>query len=70
MADFCKQCSIALFGEDCGDMKGLCEDGFYVTVICEGCGVTCVNHLGECIFEDCFEKGHKPTVIEGVANEH
>lgn len=60
MADFCKQCSITEFGEDYGDLAGLStpEDtaaGLYPIVICEGCGVIQVNHLGECISSDCLE---------------
>ena len=43
MADFCKQCSIKLFGEDFGDFKGITEQadweaGMACIVLCEGCG--------------------------------
>lgn len=60
MADFCKQCSVALFGEDFGDLKGICPDDpeFVAPVICEGCGGTLVNHDGECVY-DCL-KHHVP----------
>jgi len=62
MADFCRQCSIEIFGEDCGDLKGLSaeqdtENGLYAGVLCEGCGPTLVNHIGVCINKDCL-KGH------------
>jgi hypothetical protein len=61
MADFCKKCSIKNFGEDYGDLEGLITEtetkqGFVSSpVICEGCGVIQVNHLGECISKDCEE---------------
>lgn len=37
MADFCKECSIENFNADYGDLLGLCQDGEYAWVICEGC---------------------------------
>lgn len=54
MADFCSQCSTAIFGTDYEDMKGLCtldqnKNDLYSCVLCEGCGGTLVNYLGECI---------------------
>lgn len=58
MADFCKQCSEYIFGEDFGDMRGLVTEdqflkqGVCANVLCEGCGVTQVNHLGECVHHD------------------
>lgn len=61
MADFCKQCSIATFGEDYGDLAGLgkpddvLEEGMGYPVICEGCGYILVNKAGECITPDCLE---------------
>jgi hypothetical protein len=44
MADFCRHCSIAIFGQDSGDLAGLttAEDmarGLYAGALCEGCGV-------------------------------
>ena len=63
MADFCQQCSIALFGEDLRDLAGivtaedLANGGCWV--ICEGCGATTVDTEGRCLSEDCLEKGHK-----------
>lgn len=54
MADFCQQCSIDIFGEDFKELAYLCEEGMYVTVICEGCGVTCVDHEGRCCVDDCL----------------
>ena len=62
MADFCRQCSLDLFGQDAGDLRGLggkddkpLEPGEGYLVICEGCGPTLVNKDGECIAEDCLE---------------
>lgn len=64
MADFCKQCSIALFGADHGDLKNIgrgetLAPGEGWVCICEGCGPTLVNDDGECI-SDCLEQ-HNPS---------
>ena len=70
MADFCRQCSLQLFGEDFKDLAGLVteeqfkEKHLVSLVICEGCGYTEVNHLGECMIDDCLEKGHPGYVGE------
>lgn len=61
MAEFCKQCSTAIFGEDFGELAGLSTaddtaQGLYALVICEGCGPTQVDHDGACIAPDCIEK--------------
>lgn len=61
MADFCKQCSTKNFGEDNGDLRGLSTDShtkdeLFAHVICEGCGVTLVDHEGRCVNKDCLEK--------------
>lgn len=58
MSDFCKQCSIDLFGKDFEDLRGLTtpadtDNGLYAPAICEGCGFIQVNHEGECITTDC-----------------
>ena len=60
MADFCKQCSIALYDKDFGDLAGLCTKcdngkGLYATVLCEGCGPIQVTWDGTCI-SNCFAK--------------
>ena len=49
MADFCKQTSIELFGEDYKDIYGLCLPGMKVEVLCEECGASSVDHLGVCL---------------------
>lgn len=57
MADFCKQCGIETFGSDFGDLKGMCADGATTHTICEGCGHTEVDHLGNCVSKSCLLKG-------------
>ena len=52
MADFCKQCSIDIFGEDFEDLSGLgygkpLAEGAVYPVLCEGCGYINVNEKGE-----------------------
>lgn len=47
MADFCKKCSLEHFGEDFGDLKGLCLKGEVISTLCEGCGWVKVDHQGE-----------------------
>lgn len=54
MADFCSQCSKEIFGEDLGDLKGLITEeqvnrGLGAPALCEGCGITLVNHEGLCL---------------------
>jgi hypothetical protein len=51
MADFCKECSIEIFGEDFGDLANIStpedtEKELYACVICEGCGYIQVDHTG------------------------
>lgn len=61
MADFCKQCSEKLFGEDIGDLANITKpgdqaEGKYAVVICEGCGPIQVDVDGRCVSVDCLEK--------------
>lgn len=61
MADFCKQCSIDMFGEDFGDLAGITTEedtanSRFVFVICEGCGPTDVDHTGKCVSGTCLRK--------------
>ena len=55
MADFCKTCSEELFGKEVdNDFKGMItqeqiDDGYYMPVLCEGCGYICVDSEGYCI---------------------
>lgn len=61
MADFCKKCSIKMFGRDHEELAGITTEddtrlGYYSTfVICESCGPIQVNHLGECMTPECEE---------------
>jgi hypothetical protein len=64
MADFCTQCSIELFSEDFGDLKGLLKEektqkGLVVRCICEGCGFIEVDHTGKCVAKYCEMHGDK-----------
>lgn len=64
MADFCQQCSIALFDEDFRDTAEVMPreaytDGSGYAVICEGCGYTVVDFDGKCIADWCQEHGTK-----------
>ena len=57
MAEFCKQCSIKVFGEDFSDFENIVTEeqekrGFVIHVLCEECGVTYVNRAGECMRKD------------------
>ena len=56
MADFCKQCSLEVWGEDSKDLAELCDEDQLISVLCEGCGSTVVNSKGICISKDCLEK--------------
>lgn len=61
MADFCKQCSEEVLGEDFGDLAGITqphdtERGLYVEVLCEGCGPTEVDHTGKCVSSHCMKE--------------
>lgn len=60
MSDFCKQCSLDMFGEDLGDLADLSTpadtaNGLFACVICEGCGFILVDHNGLCQSPDCIE---------------
>lgn len=55
MADFCRQCSLHLFDEDCEDLAGLCTEDEMIAVICEGCGQCLVDSDGICISDNCLE---------------
>lgn len=55
MADFCMDCSIELFGEYFGDLKGIVSENNTIWTICEGCGLTYIDHLGKCVYEGCYK---------------
>ena len=61
MADFCKDCSISMFGKDHRDLADITAKesdahGLASVVICEGCGVIQVNSEGECLSDDCLRR--------------
>lgn len=52
MADFCKECSIEIFNDDCGDLAGITttkdmKRGIARLVLCEGCGPILVDPEGK-----------------------
>ncbi len=47
MADFCRQCSEQLFGQDFGDLANIVkEPDMLLHTICEGCGNALVDKDG------------------------
>jgi hypothetical protein len=56
MADFCKQCSVEIFGDDFGELADMCKPGQIILTICEGCGPVQVDHEGTCVSKDCIKK--------------
>lgn len=69
MADFCKQCSVEIFGKDFKELAGITTpahwaDGKAVVVICEGCGPIQVDPDGNCISQDCIGDHRKHTITK------
>ena len=63
MPDFCRACSLELFGEYDGDMDGITSQegwarGQAGVWICEGCGPIPVDPEGNCLWPDCLRQGH------------
>jgi len=46
MADFCKECSINMFGEDTKDLANIAREGEAAHVLCESCGYIWVDSEG------------------------
>lgn len=68
MADFCKQCSIEIFGKDSQDLAGLTSpeeaaQGRFAYTICEGCGPVYLAPDGSCL-GGCLDKSHRSPVPE------
>lgn len=65
MADFCKQCSLEIFGEDfkeCAlpegsELRGTLPPEHGWAALCEGCGPTIVDDEGVCINPGCTRHG-------------
>jgi hypothetical protein len=70
MADFCLQCSALMFGPEVGnDLSGIStpEDTaakLYANVLCEGCGMTQVDHTGRCIHHT--DSQHEDAILRGI----
>ena len=64
MADFCRQCSVRVFGSDYGDLRGLCEADEVASTLCEGCGMCWVNSEGVCVDANCLKKHGVESPIE------
>lgn len=63
MADYCKQCSLDIFGMDYRELAGITqkeewEQGRAASTICEGCGAIQIDPDGNCASEDCLRPGH------------
>jgi len=69
MANFCKQCSLYMFGpgyndfENIGKGKPPLKKGYGYPVLCEDCGPILVNADGECITKDCLKNHGDQTII-------
>ena len=46
MSEYCRQCSINVFGHDYGDLAGLAPPGQHTKALCEAC-----EHPGPCIVD-------------------
>lgn len=51
MSEYCAQCA-KTYNMKNGFINE-CKPNFLAIVMCEGCGVTQVNHRGECVSADC-----------------
>jgi hypothetical protein len=77
MADFCKACSIDIFGEDFKELALITKEedwkgGKACTALCEGCGFIQVDPEGNCVSPDCFEEtkpGHGLPWVRGNKRE-
>jgi hypothetical protein len=71
MADFCWQCTEALF-EATGkqnDFAGMTTEmdtrnGYYASVLCEGCGFIEVDHTGKCVRVHCKKHGSDNAIAD------
>jgi hypothetical protein len=75
MADFCKACSIDLFGEDFKELAGITaqeawDAGTACKVICEGCGYIQVDPDGNCVSAGCLRKGEEGHGLPWKNEEH
>jgi len=68
MANFCKSCSIELFGKDFEELKPKepAEPGYYYSGICETCGMIQVDNDGDCVSEDCNRQRNPDACSQGL----
>jgi hypothetical protein len=62
VSDFCRQCSLEVWGKDSRDLAIDYDDsGVSITRVelCEGCGLTIVDREGNCVFSGCSLHGTK-----------
>lgn len=62
MADFCRACSIEMFGKDFRELANITlpeswADGRAAANICEGCGIIQLDPDGNCVSRDCTKAG-------------
>lgn len=60
MSEYCAQCATEY--RMTNGFSGECMKGQSICVVCEGCGHTIVNHLGQCIDPEC-PKDHQVEFI-------
>ena len=61
MAEFCKACSIELYGKDLKELANITTESDLkraraASVLCEGCGPIQVDQHGNCV-SDCLKSG-------------
>lgn len=66
MAEFCKQCTLEVWGDYPSDFVGITThedvaEGMYAWVLCESCGHIPVDVDGSCVGENCCVHGKDPT---------
>lgn len=83
MADYCKQCSMEIFGEDFRELASIVSlqeeaEGLAANVLCEACGPTKVNNAGECLYhqgrtsQECYADtadGHNDAALAAAASK-
>jgi hypothetical protein len=55
MAEFCKECSIKMWGNDTRDLADIVSQGDVAFVLCEGCGYCWVDENGKRVFPEADE---------------
>jgi len=69
MAEFCRQCTLELRGEDFSDFDlGPLEEGGVRAVLCEGCGFTRVDTRGVCVHTKCPKHGKEKGKMRSLSD--